>query len=152
MFSDVVPEFEQGKSQETLYYTLFDGKRFSRARIIQEVGQSRYAKGIQIGNRFVCVYKCSAPYYKKYGYEYHDLACSIFIPGTDDEVKTIMYVDDRKYNSSPDIIIYNGRAIVVHNKLEHLYTHSGNPAVNYGVFIGEIVPEDSIKKMIENEK
>jgi hypothetical protein len=146
MFSDLVAALEQAKDQETLYYTLFDGKTFSEARVVHDVGRNRYAKGVQLGDRFVCVYKCSEPYYEEFEYQYHDLALSVFVPGTDAKVQTTMYVDDRKYNSSPDMTVHDGRALTVYNKIEHLYGDSENPAVHYGIFIGEVVPEGDAGK------
>jgi len=108
--------------------------------LLQDKGRSRYAKGVQVGDRFLCAYKCSAPYYEDHGYQYHDIALSVFTPGADDEVETTMYVADRKYNSSPDVALYDGRVFVVYNKFEHLYGQRGNPAIRYGDFIGSLVP------------
>jgi len=139
LFSDLAAT-ERDADREPLLYTLFDGKSFSNARIIQDVGRSRYAKGVQVGDKFLCAYKCSAPYYKRFGYQYHDIAVSIFRPGTDEKVDTVMYVDDRKYNSSPDVCRHGDRVFVVYNKLEHLYGRRDNPAIHHGAFIGSLVP------------
>ena len=106
--------------------------------MIQEVGRSRYAKGVQVGDRFMCVYKCSTPYYKDFGYNYHAIALSVFTPGREGEIQTTMYLDDRKYNSSPSIALHDGRAVVVYNKFEHSYGIPENPAVFYGDFMAEI--------------
>ena len=141
MFSDLVAPIRQGKNQETLYCALFDGSTFSRARAIQDIGRSRYAKGVQMGDRFVCVYKCSMPYYRESGYNYHDIALSVFRPGETGDIQTVMYVNDRKYNSSPSITLHDGRAIVIYNKFEHSYGIGDNPALFYGDFIGEIIPD-----------
>lgn len=140
MFSDLVAPIRQGKNQETLYCAVFDGSTFRRAQTIQDIGRSRYAKGVQMGDEFVCVYKCSTPYSRQPGYNYHDIALSVFRPGEAGEIQTVMYVNDRKYNSSPSITRHDGRAIVVYNKFEHAYGIRDNPALFYGDFIGEIVP------------
>lgn len=137
LFSDLAAT-ERNSNHEPLLYTIFDGKRFSKAKIIHDIGRNRYAKGIQAGNRFICAYKCNAPYFEKYDYEYHDIAMSLFTPGTDEEVETVMCVNDRKYNSSPDVALHGDRIVVVYNKLEHLYGKPENPAVDYGAWIGTI--------------
>lgn len=140
LFSDLAAT-EADPDREPLYYTLFDGKGFSPARLLQDEGRSRYAKGVQVGDRFLCAYKCSAPYYEEHGYQYHDIALSVFTPGdADGEVQTTMYVADRKYNSSPDVALHDGRVFVVYNKFEHLYGQRDNPAIRYGDFIGKLVP------------
>ncbi|MFH1265940.1 MAG: fibronectin type III domain-containing protein [Planctomycetota bacterium] len=141
LFSDLAA-CENDSNQEPLLYSLFDGKTFSEAKVLQDVGRSRYAKGVQVGDRFLCAYKCSAPYYEKFGYQYHDIALSLFTPGTDEAVRTTMYVDDRKYNSSPDVARHGDRIFVVYNKFEHLYGQRDNPAVSYGDFIGSLVPAE----------
>ena len=125
-------------SREPLLYTVFDGRAFSEARTILDEGRSRYAKGVQIGDRFLCAYKCSAPYHEQYGYQYHDIAVSVFTPGSNAPVDTVMYVNDRKYNSSPDVALHNGEVFVVHNKSEHLYGDRDNPAAFCGDFWGRI--------------
>jgi len=139
LFSDLAA-CEDDPNREPLLYTVFDGERFSKAHIVQDVGRNRYAKGVQIGDRFLCAYKCSAPYYERFGYDYHDIALSMFTPGTDAEVQTTMYVDDRKYNSSPDVTLHDDRIFVVYNKYEHLYGRRDNPALFYGDFIGSLMP------------
>lgn len=138
LFSDLAA-IEEG-SEEPLLYTVFDGKNFSKAKVIQNSGRSRYARGVQIGSRFLCAYKCSAPYFKKFDYEYHDIALSLFTPSTEEEPQTIMYINDRKYNSSPDIALHEGKICVVYNKLEHLYERPEDPAIHHGSWIGTILP------------
>jgi len=139
LFSDLAAT-EKDSKREPLLYTLFDGKTFSKARVLQDTGRSRYGKGVQIGDRFLCAYKCSAPYFEEHGYQYHDIALTLFQPGTDANVQTTMYVDDRKYNSSPDVVLAGDRIFVVYNKFEHLYGDRANPATFYGSFIGRIDP------------
>jgi hypothetical protein len=139
LFSDLAAS-EDDPNHEPLLYTLFDGNQFSPARKLQNTGRSRYAKGVQIGDRFLCAYKSSAPYYEDHGYQYHDIALSVFTPGAEDEVHTTMYVADRKYNSSPDVAFHGDRIFVVYNKFEHLYGQRDNPAIRYGDFIGSLVP------------
>lgn len=141
LFSDLAA-CEDDPNREPLLYTVFDGERFSESHIVQDVGRNRYAKGVQIGDRFLCAYKCSAPYYEKFGYDYHDIALSVFTPGSDAKVQTTMYVDDRKYNSSPDVALHGDHIFVAYNKYEHLYGRSDNPAIFYGDFIGRLVPAD----------
>ncbi|MBC8874634.1 MAG: fibronectin type III domain-containing protein [Planctomycetes bacterium] len=141
LFSDLAA-CEDDPNREPLLYTIFDGERFSEAHTVQDVGRNRYAKGVQVGDRFLCAYKCSAPYYETFGYDYHDIALSVFTPGSDAEVQTTMYVDDRKYNSSPDVTLHDDRVFVVYNKYEHLYGRHDNPAVFHGDFIGTLVPSE----------
>ncbi|MFA5645419.1 MAG: fibronectin type III domain-containing protein [Candidatus Ratteibacteria bacterium] len=138
LFSDLAAE-EKG-NEEPLLYTVFDGKSFSEVKVIQNIGRSRYARGVQIGTRFLCAYKCSAPYFKKFNYEYHDIALSLFTPSTEEEPQTIMYINDRKYNSSPDIALHGGKIFVVYNKLEHLYDRPEDPAIHHGAWLGSILP------------
>ena len=139
LFSDL-SDGDRVDSLEPLLYSTFDGTTFTRAKPLQDVGRSRYGKGVQLGDRFFCVYKCSAPYYRQHGYQFHDIALTVFTPGSDQPPQTAMYVDDRKYNSSPDMALHNGRLFVVYNKIEHLYGKSSNPAIFHGDFIGTIVP------------
>ncbi|MFC1596518.1 fibronectin type III domain-containing protein [Planctomycetota bacterium] len=144
LFSDLAAA-EDDPNHEPLLYTLFDGKKFTQARTLQNTGRNRYAKGGQVGDRFLCAYKSSAPYYEDYGYQYHDIALSVFTPG-DDDVQTTMYVADRKYNSSPDVALHAGRIFVVYNKFEHLYGQRDNPAIRYGDFIGRLVPVEPVPR------
>jgi len=137
LFSDLAAA-ELDKDHEPLLYTTFDGTAFREAKLIQNTGRSRYAKGVQIGDRFICAYKCSAPYYRTFGYEYHDIALSLFTPGTNDAVRTMMYVNDRKYNSSPDVARHGDDILLVHNKHEHRYGRPDNPAIHHGVWNGRI--------------
>ena len=139
LFSDLAAT-EEDRNREPLLYSLFDGRRFSDARVLHDLGRSRYAKGVQVGDRFVCAFKCSSPYFEKHGYQYHDIALSSFRPGSEKPVQTTMYVTDRKYNSSPDVALHDGSVFVVYNKFEHLYGQSDNPAVNYDDFIGWLLP------------
>lgn len=143
LFSDLAA-CEIDPNHEPLFYSLFDGKTFSEARILQDNGRNRYAKGVQVGDRFICAYKCSAPYFEEFGYQYHDVALSVFTPGSDQDVQTTMWVDDRKYNSSPDMAWHGDRIFVVYNKFEHLYGQRDNPAIRYGDFIGSIIPADKV--------
>lgn len=137
MFSDLAA-YEKDKNREPLYYTLFDGKSFSPARLVYDNGRSRYAKGVQMGDQFVCVFKTNAPYYKSEGYKYHDIAFSVIEPLTG-KVQTTMAVDDLKYNSSPDITrLDDNHALFVYGKFEHNYTNKADPVTNHGGFIGEI--------------
>ena len=55
-----------------------------------------------------------------------------------------MWVNDRKYNSSPDMAWQGDRIFVVYNKFEHLYGQRENPAIRYGDFIGSIIPADKV--------
>ena len=148
LFSDLAAS-ESDPNHEPLLYTLFDGKTFSEAKLLQDTGRSRYAKGVQVDDRFICAYKCSAPYFKEHGYQYHDIALSVFTPGSDAPVRTTMYVADRKYNSSPDVAWHGDRIFVVYNKFEHLYGQRDNPAIRYGDFIGSIIPAGSVSPEVK---
>jgi hypothetical protein len=104
--------------------------------MIHEKGRSRYAKGAQLGENFYCTYKCNTQYPKS-GYMYHDLALTRIGPEAK-EIATTYWVDDVKYNSSPDMTFYNGGLIVVYGKFEHAYGARHDPAICHGSFIGRI--------------
>jgi hypothetical protein len=120
--------------------TIHDGKLWIMYNAQATRNPEGYAKGVQVGDRFVCVFKCSSPYFEKHGYQYHGIALSSFRPGSEKPVQTTMYVTDRKYNSSPDVALHDGSVFVVYNKFERLYGQSDNPAVNYDDFIGGLLP------------
>jgi hypothetical protein len=127
---------EKAPESEPLYCTFFDGKKFSNNVMIHEKGRSRYAKGAQLGENFYCTYKCNTQYPKS-GYMYHDLALTRIGPEAK-EIATTYWVDDVKYNSSPDMTFYNGGLIVVYGKFEHAYGARHDPAICHGSFIGRI--------------
>ncbi|MCX7824553.1 MAG: fibronectin type III domain-containing protein [Verrucomicrobiae bacterium] len=138
LFSDLAAS-EKDASHEPLFYVLFDGERFGDARLMQDMGRSRYAKGVALDDgRFILFYKWNGPYLE-WGYKFHDLALTLLDPATG-VCRTTSYVDDRKYNSSPGCCLHNGRVIVTYGKFEHSYGDPKDPALNHGGFIGEIVP------------
>jgi len=138
LFSDLAVS-EKDSNHEPLLYALFDGGRFSEARVIQDKVRSRYAKGVALGDgRFVLFYKWSGPY-PEWGYKFHDLALTLLDPATGAH-QTTSYVDDRKYNSSPGCCRHNDRVVVTYGKFEHSYGNPKDPALNHGGFIGEVVP------------
>ncbi len=130
---------EQRPDFEPLYCTFFDGKDFSPSVQIHGEGRSRYAKGAQLGDDFYCVFKCNSRYPNS-GYLYHDLALTR-ISSDARQIKTTYWVDDVKYNSSPDMIQHGGGLVAVYGKFEHAYGNPRDPALNHGSFIGWIRPD-----------
>ncbi|MBN1347507.1 MAG: carbohydrate binding domain-containing protein [Phycisphaerae bacterium] len=126
---------EKNSDHEPIYYTLFDGKRFGKSVKFNDKVRSRYAKGAQLGDAFYCVYKCSSQY-PNTGYMYHDLALTRI--GRDGKIDTIYWVDDVKYNSSPDMCRVGETLYAVYGKFEHLYGKREDPARNHGAFWGKI--------------
>ena len=127
---------EKESESEPLYCTFFDGKSFSQSTLIHEGGRSRYAKGAQWGEDFYCVYKCNTQYPGS-GYMYHDLALTRIGPQAK-QIATTYWVDDVKYNSSPDMTRSKDGLLVVYGKFDHAYGRRHDPAVNHGSFIGRI--------------
>lgn len=139
LFSDLVP-YETNRNKEPLYYALFDGTTFTQARKIYDVGRNRYAKGVQMGDRFVLTWKSNAHWWSAFRYKYHDILLGVLDPETG-RMDTTTMVGDRKYNSSPDMsLIAPGRAVVVFGKFEHEYNRA-DPAFNFGGYIGEVYLE-----------
>jgi len=66
----------------------------------------------------------------------HDLALSRIGPGGR-EVQTTYWVDDVKYNSSPDICRVGGALYVLYGKFDHLYGMPDDPAVDHGTSWGK---------------
>jgi hypothetical protein len=121
---------------EPLYCTFFDGQRFSDSIKVNGTGRSRYAKGVQLGDSFYCVYKCNSQYPKS-GYMYHDLALTRIGPGGK-SIQTTYWVKDVKYNSSPDMCRMGDELYAVFGKFEHLYGLPDDPATDFGTFWGKL--------------
>jgi hypothetical protein len=138
MFSDLAV-VEKQPQQEPLLWALFDGKHFYGLRWIRSLARNRYAKGVQLGRSFLMAYKCNSRW-TEWGYRFHDIALTKLGPGPGDAT-TCFYVDDMKYNSSPDMTVYEGQVYMVYNKFEHAYGDPNDPARLYGTFIGKIEPE-----------
>ncbi len=134
LWSDLAAN-EKDRDHEPIYYTLFDGERFGKSHKFNDKVRSRYAKGAQFGDAFYCVYKCSAQY-PNTGYMYHDLALTRI--GRDGSIATTYWVDDVKYNSSPDMTRVGDALYAVYGKFEHLYGKREDPARNHGSFWGKI--------------
>ena len=128
---------EKDVEHEPIYLTLFDGQRFGESVKFNDKVRNRYAKGAQLGDAFYCVYKCNSQY-PKTGYMYHDLALTRI--GRDGKVDTTYWVDDVKYNSSPDMCRMGDALYAVYGKFEHLYGRREDPARNHGAFWGKITP------------
>ncbi len=135
LWSDLAA-LEKQADHEPLYGTFFDGESFSPSVPIYEKGRSRYAKGAQFGDSFYCVYKCNT-HYPESGYMYHDLALTRIGPGAG-QIATTYWVDDVKYNSSPDMTSDGNGMVVVYGKFEHAYGRRHDPAINHGTFLGRI--------------
>jgi len=129
---------EKDPEREPLYCTFFDGRNFSDSIKVHDVGQNRYAKGAQLGDAFYCVFKSNSQYPKS-RYMYHDLALSRIGPDGR-EIRTTYWVDDVKYNSSPDMCRVGDVLYIVFGKFEHLYGLADDPAINHGAFWGKITP------------
>ncbi|HOX86762.1 MAG TPA: fibronectin type III domain-containing protein [bacterium] len=140
LYSDLQPFSRSNEDVEPLYAVFFDGKSFHDRMLINDQVRNRYAKGVQYGDRFWLVYKSSMNY-PGTDYFYHDIALST-IQIDSKNVETTVLVQDRKYNSSPDLAIWGDALIAVYNKLEHLYTNDTDPAERYGCFVAEIHPEE----------
>lgn len=138
LFSDLAA-LEKEPQQEPLLWVLFDGKTFHGLRWLRTLGRHRYAKGVQFGRSFLLAYKSNSRWLK-WSYRFHDIALTKLGPGAGD-ASTIAYVDDMKYNSSPDVTLYKGQIYVVYNKFEHAYDDLKAPTKLYGTFIGRIEPE-----------
>lgn len=127
---------EKDVEHEPIYFTFFDGKLFSASVKFNDKVRSRYAKGAQLGDSFYCVYKCNSRY-PKTGYMYHDLALTrIGLGGR--EIETTYWVNDVKYNSSPDMCRMGDALHAVYGKFEHLYGKPDDPARNHGSFWAKI--------------
>jgi len=135
LWSDLAA-LEADSKHEPLYCTFFDGQRFSSSVLVHDKGRSRYAKGAQLGDNFFCVYKCNTRY-PGFDYMYHDLALTRIGPDAK-EVTTTYWVDDVKYNSSPDMTVYDDGLVAVYGKFEHLYGRRHDPALVHGTFLGRI--------------
>ncbi|NUQ64714.1 MAG: fibronectin type III domain-containing protein [Pirellulales bacterium] len=135
LWSDLAAS-EKEADHEPLYCTFFDGRSFSSSVLLHDKGRSRYAKGAQFGDRFYCVYKCNSQYPGS-GYMYHDLALT-WIAADAGQITTTYWVDDVKYNSSPDMTCDGDRLVVVYGKFEHAYGRRHDPALNHGTFLGLI--------------
>ncbi|MCD6351151.1 MAG: fibronectin type III domain-containing protein [Armatimonadetes bacterium] len=142
LFSDLAAT-EKTPDREPLFFARFDGHHFHGLRLLRSLGRHRYAKGAQLGRTFLLAYKSNARWLD-YGYRFHDIALTKLGPGAGD-VTTIPYADDMKYNSSPDITVYQGRAWLVYNKFEHSYGDPNDPARLYGTFLGIIEPEVAVR-------
>jgi len=127
---------EKDAEHEPLYCTLFDGRSFSPSVLVHDEGRSRYAKGAQLDESFYCVYKCNTRYPGS-GYMYHDLALTRIGPDAG-KISTTYWVDDVKYNSSPDMTAYGNGLVAVYGKFEHAYGRRHDPALNHGTFLGRI--------------
>jgi len=127
---------EKNTEHEPIYFTFFDGQRFSESVKFNDKVRSRYAKGAQLGDSFYCIYKCNSQY-PNTGYMYHDLALTRIGPGGRD-IETIYWVDDVKYNSSPDMCRMGDALYAVYGKIEHLYGRRDDPAIDHGSFWGKI--------------
>lgn len=127
---------ERDAQSEPLYCTFFDGRTFSASTKIHAEGRSRYAKGAQLGGDFYCVYKCNAQH-SEHGYLYPDLALTRIGPDAK-QVATTYWVDDVKYNSSPDMIAHGDGLVAVYGKFEHAYGNRNDPALCHGTFLGRI--------------
>lgn len=138
VFSDLAA-LEKRQQTEPLLWTLFDGERFHGTRVLRSLGRNRYAKGVRVGRSFLMAYKCNARW-MEWGYMFHDIALTKLGPAPGD-MTTCYYVDDMKYNSSPDMTVYNGQVYLVYTKFEHAYGRKNDPAKLYGTFIGRIEPE-----------
>ncbi|MBC7289537.1 MAG: hypothetical protein H5T86_16130, partial [Armatimonadetes bacterium] len=138
VYSDLAAT-ERDPTCEPLLWACFDGKRFRDSRVLHSLGRSRYAKGVQVGRSFIMAYKCNTRWIE-WGYKFHDIALTKVGPGPGD-VDTVYYIDDMKYNSSPDMTVYKGDIYLVYNKFEHSYGDPADPAKLYGTFIGKIEPE-----------
>ena len=133
---------KQYVDMQPLWLVRFDGQQFHDLMTISPTGYNQYAKGVQVGDRLMLVWKYGAPYLSKiYGrYMFHDIGLALvdLEAGT---VETTSLVNDIKYNSSPDIVWHNDQLIYTYGKFEHVYGQAGDPAENYGSFIGTITPD-----------
>lgn len=135
LWSDLAA-LEKKADHEPLYCTFFDGESFSSSVPIHEKGRSRYAKGAQLDDGFYCVYKCNAQHPNS-EYMYHDLALTRIGRDTG-QIATTYWIDDVKYNSSPDMTLDGDGLVVVYGKFEHAYGNRHDPAINHGTFLGRI--------------
>ncbi len=138
LFSDL--EALEREGREPLYWAKFDGRKFGWVQPIAQVARSRYAKGLQVGRMFLAAYKCNNRWEQKWGYMFHDIALTAIGPDPG-WMETVFYADDMKYNSSPDMTMLDGKIYIVYSKWEHAYGIPGDPAFNWGTFIGVIEPE-----------
>ena len=137
LYSDLEP-IARGRqaNYEPLYYVRFDGESFHSVTKVDDRLRNRYAKGVEYGGRFFMFYKSNANYPEE-GYAYHDIALSTIDKRTG-KIDTTTHVKDRKYNSSPDATIYDGKLLVIYNKIEHSYGRPHDPALSMGCFLGDI--------------
>ncbi|MBN2291949.1 MAG: hypothetical protein JXM70_05955, partial [Pirellulales bacterium] len=134
-------DYQAKVDMQPLWLVRFDGKRFHGLMTISPNGYNQYAKGVQVGNRLLLIWKYGAPYPARiFGrYMFHEIGMALVDP-VGNTVEITPLTDDLKYNSSPDITWHNGRLVFVYNKLEHLYGSREDPAEMYGGFIGILTP------------
>jgi len=127
--------------KQPLWLVRFDGQHFHGLMTISPTGFNQYAKGVQVGDRLLLLWKYGAPYPSRiYGrYMFHDIGMA-WVDPVKGSIETTSLIDDIKYNSSPDITWHNGRLVFVYNKFEHLYGSREDPAKLYGGFIGTMTP------------
>jgi hypothetical protein len=106
---------------QPLWLVRFDGQRVHGLMTLRPSGYNQNAKGVQVGDRLLLLWKHGEPYPAHiYGrYMFHDLGMALVDP-IGGSVEVLPLINDWKYNSSPDIVWHKGMLVYVYNKLEHL--------------------------------
>ena len=132
--------------RQPLWLVRFDGRRFHDLMTVSPTGFNQYAKGVELGDRLLLVWKYGAPYPSRtYGrYMFHDIGLALVDPVAE-TVELTSLVDDVKYNSSPDVTLHRGRLVYAYNKFEHLYGTQADPSRLYGCFLGAIEPSLGVR-------
>lgn len=134
-FTDILAEgLEPG--YQPLYMIGFNGLAFERLRKLRDVGRNRQARGCQLGPNFYLL-SASDANYLTYDGRYRDLVLAALPPGQV-SLETIRYLDDQKYDVSPDIVALGESLWTVHDKYDYAPTADGPAPYHFGIFIGRI--------------
>lgn len=130
----------QAEALEPQYQPLhmigFNGLAFEGLRKLRDLGRNRQPRARQLGPNLYMLFGSDANYLSGGG-RYRDLLLATLLPGAPN-IETVAYVDDGKYNVSPDLVALGDSLWTVYDKYDAAATADLPSPYHFGVFIGRI--------------